>query len=381
MSDEDLHARLLAFLMDAFSREEHESCVRLVLFHAPGNDYKKEELDSWHPGNPAHAHLFDKEQRNLIFIEKLAGDILEKAGQYASTFFTPQKHAFIVQAHKPYAGYRPHRFVISPEFRGGSEELMVGGGEPGVGGSGFAPTQTGIISMLMKHIESKERGSMQKDQAIFGAMGHQLQKALEQITDQSEQIKQLLRERTEYMGMIEDAKSKEHERQIEAHVVTASEERKTSATKEIMRMAPVAISQWLGSGKGKGKNGAAGTSGKPPSPLAVAVSKLIGLLTNDQQVEIEELLSVKERVMLGEAMAIVDNGDSDLLPFIVHNLVTSLMADGPGRVAQLMALMRPEQRQLFLEAVTLAQAKAEPDAPTGPPGEVNGAPNTGPAAS
>lgn len=357
MSDEDLQARLLTFISGAFAREGYESCVRIVLYYTPGDIYKKDELETWRAENPQHAHLFDSTQRNHIYVERLVTDIIDRATHHASTFFNVQRHVFTVHAHKAMNGYTPHRFMLSPEFRGGSEELAIG--NEGGGGVNL-PTQSGIIAMLMKHIESNNRGSLQKDQAIFGAMGHQLQQALAENTELRKQISDLLRERTEYMGMIESAKSEEHKRQIEAHVVTASEERKTAATKEIMRMAPVAISQWLGSGKGKGKNGSAGTSGKPPSPLAVVMGKLFGSLTNDQSVEIEEMLSIKERVMLGEIMAIVDNGDSELLPIIVHNLVTSLTTDGGQRVGVLMAMMRPEQRTLFIEAITLAQAKAEP---------------------
>ena len=224
---------------------------------------------------------------------------------------------------------------------------MVGGGEPGVGGSGFAPTQTGIISMLMKHIESKERGSMQKDQAIFGAMGQlRCRKRSSRSPIRASRSNMLLRERTEYMGMIEDAKSKEHERQIEAHVVTASEERKTAAVKEITRMMPVAISQWLGSGKGKSKNGGAGNSGKPPSPLAIVVSKLIGSLTNDQQVEIEGLLS-------GQGARDARRGDGHrrqrrLGPPALHRAQPRPRRSwrmGPDAWRFDGVLMRPEQRQ------------------------------------
>jgi hypothetical protein len=378
MSDEDLHARLLAFISSAFAREGHESCIRIGLYYTPGGVYKKDELEMWRADSPRDAHLFDKDQRNHIYVEKLVTDILDKAIHHASTFFGAEKHAFSVHAFKAMNGYNPHRFVISPEYKGGgSEELATGNEGGGVAGS----SSNHIIAMLMKHIESNNRGSLQKDQAIFGAMGHQLQQALAENTELRKQISDLLKERTEYMGLIESAKSEEHKRQIEAHLVTAAEERKTAVTKDIMRLAPVALSQWMGSGKGKGKNGSAGTSGKPPSPLAVVVGKLLGSLTGDQSVEIEEMLSIRERVMLGEAMTIVENGDSELLPMIVHNLVTSLTTDGAERVGRLMELMRPEQRVLFIEAITLAQAKAEPPAKPEDAGEVNAPPHNDQPAS
>ena len=85
MTDEDLYARLLAFIAGAFAREGYESCVRIVLLYAPGGEFKSTELDSWRADNQAHAHLFDPAQRNHIYVEKLVTDIVDRASQHAST--------------------------------------------------------------------------------------------------------------------------------------------------------------------------------------------------------------------------------------------------------------------------------------------------------
>ena len=351
----DLHAKILSFLGTAFSLEGVQTIVRVDLGYSPPGGYRVDPLKSWQP--ESHPDLFgivpELKDKQLVFVERLATEILELAENHADSYGVG-RHRFVLRTAQHMGGRQVHAFVILPSFDGSDEQqLALTQGGAGMGGAGDAlvPTSTGLIAQLMRHLEVRDRNAQITLQSYMGAINHHTQQMRDENTELRAQIAAMNKDRAESWKLIEEARSTEHSRQIEAQLVVGKEERKTMAAKKIVNLLPVFMSKWLGSGKGKD-----GEPIAPKSPLGKAAAKLLGSLTGDQRDALGGILSMEQQIALSEVVEVVKNGDSPLLPTMLNDLISSMK---PAQVQAIMAEFSSEQATLFVTMIQLAQAQAE----------------------
>ncbi len=372
---EELHSKLVAFLANALARTEHDTVTRLELTYSPQGGYRPDPLRTWRRDSEGDKMFFvdDDGKPNHVYTQQLASEMFELATNHADSY-GQGRHRFVVRAYKHLNGYLAHSFAILPSFDSDDQALATSGGSPDL-----QPTSTGIVAQLMRHLETRDRNAKEMMQSFINGMSHQAAQQREEIESLRNQLAAQVKERMDWLDTIEQARSQDHQRQIEALTATSREERKSHAAKKIINLLPVALSHWMGSGKSKKKkDGAAnGTPSKPPSPLAQLVHKLFDSLDEDQRGQIAAALQMEQQILLVEISDVVENGDSVLLPTMLHDLVSSLL---PAQIQALMSLMNAEQRVMFVQAMKLAQAQAtaadDKAKPEANPAEPNGTKTT-----
>jgi hypothetical protein len=349
------HTKALAFLSGALALEGHHSAVKIDLSYSPAGGYRTDPLRSWsRERDPQYFEPGEDGATNQVYTEQLVTDIVEIAEGHADSFGTG-RHRFVIRVHQHLGGRQTHAFVLLPTYQG--EDQSVGG----MGSVDLVPTSAGVVGQLMRHLENRDRASQQTLQSFLTAINHHAIQMREENAELRAQLAAKDKERLEWLTTIEAARSTEHDRQIQAQIVVSKEERKTLATKKIINLLPVVLSQWMGSGKGKsakpGKDGKTADP-KPPSPLAKLVGQLIESLSDDQRTQLGDLLSIEQQISFVEVVNVVENGDSILLPTMLNDLVSTLQ---PRQVASLMALLTAPQREMFVGAVKIASTKADPE--------------------
>lgn len=343
----DIYAKICTFLTDALALTDHQSCKRIDLIYAPAAAYRTDQIKTWTREHNPEPFIGVEGKRSHVYTEALCAEILELAESHADSY-GQGRHRFSLRTHQHLGNRQTHSFVILPSVDSDEGALV------GSGGSELVPTQAGITTQLMRHLENRDRQAQTMMAAYIGGMSSMQQ----QLRDENESLRVQLaakdRERMEWLKTIEEARSTEHDRQIEAQQVVAKEERKTFATKKAMSLLPVALSKFMGSGKPAGGPNAKKT---PPSPLAILVAKLIESLTDDQRSQLGGFLAMEQGIALTEIVTVVENGDSALLPAMLNDLASGLS----GRQVQaVMGIFTGEQRELFVKAIKLAQVQAEP---------------------
>lgn len=349
---EELHDKLVAFLANALARTEHDLVTKIELTYSPQGGYRPDPLRVWRRQDPNDELFFQDAdgKPNHILTQKLASEMFELASNHADSYGTGT-HRFVIRAHKHIGGYLTHAFKVLPSFDGDDQALAVGGN-----GSEIVPTPTGLVSQLMRHLENRDRNQKEMLQSYINGMGHVAQQLRDENTALREQLAAQVKDRMEWLDTVEQARSQDHQRQIEALTATSREERKSHAAKKIVNLIPVALSHWMrGSAKAKKPGATNGEVSKPPSPLAQLVHKLLDTLDEDQRGQIAAALQMEQQIALMEISDVVEAGDSVLLPAMLHDLVGTLQ---PSQIQTLMALMNGEQRIMFVQAMKLAQAQA-----------------------
>lgn len=362
---EEIHTKLLVFLASVLGRAQHDMVQKLELIYTPQSGYRAEPLKTWRRDDPSDRVFFELDEGggpNPVYSERLAGDMLELATGHADSF-GEGRHRFMVRAHKHVGGYLTHAFAILPSFQSADQALVAGGGSGG-GSTELAPTQSGLVSQLMRHLENRDRNAREMMQSYINGMTHQAVQQREEIDSLRSQLAAQQKERMEWLDTIEQARSQDHQRQIEALTATSREERKSHAAKKIINLLPVALSHWMSS-KTKKKNANGEVNGTPVtrSPLAALVYKLFDSLTEEQRAGVAAALSMEQQILLVEISDVVESGGSVLLPTMLHDLASSLLQP---QMSAIMTLMTSEQRVMFAQAVGLAQAQAAPQ-PDGKP--------------
>lgn len=348
---EDVHTKLLAFLAGAFAFIELKACIRIELQYAQEGGYRPEPLKVWSP--EVNLELFS--DRGHVHIERLVVELVEIAENHADSYGRG-RHRFIVRAHQHMGGRTTHAFHLLPSSDGDETAIATTGS-----GGLERPTHDGLVGQLMRHLETRDRSNEKNLAMMMGVVNHHAMQMREENTELRAEIAKQRNERVEWITAIEEAKSTEHTRQIEALQVTAKEERKTLATTKIVNLFPVLISKVLGSGKAS-----KGAANKPPSPLAQLVGKLADSLTDDQKDVIGSLLTMEQQIAFSEIVDVVHNGDSALLPAMLSDLMTSLQQP---QIVKLMQTLDADQQKMFAQAVQLAQAQANQAIP---PKKTNG---------
>lgn len=352
-SENDLHGRLFKFLIEEMERDEHHQCVKLELFYQPAGEARRDSLKSWHRQNEADQPYFlprgDKGAQ--IYIDRLAQEMIELAEYHADSYGMGRQRFKVVSHHAMGGGRHTHGFVILPTSDGSSAELDA---------SELAPTTGGLQLQLMRHLENQQKLNKDMMTSFAGAM----REAMTQLRTDNERLHTLIRERDaarlSELKEIEEARSKQHEQEIEAAIVTSEAERKAFANKKIFGLLPVAISRFI---EGRDEDKADSKDGKKakkwkPSPLSIALGELAESLSEDQEEAIGAVLSIEQKIMLGEAIRVAKKGGSVILPQIVHDLFATLERE---QLTKILAKLDGSQQQMIMRAVSLAKAEAEPD--------------------
>lgn len=353
---EESHNKILAFLAGELARIDHQSCVKIDLEYTPSSGFRREPIRSWTPvSDPNYFEKGEGGISNHAYTTELTATILELAESHADSY-GEGRHRFTVRTTQHLGARATCAFVCLPGFTGQAGDAGAGAmSVPGGDGSG-APVSVGNINLavttqLMRHLENRDRATKDMMQTFLSAFAMSAQQLREENTELRGQIMQMEKDRRDGLVALEEARSKDHERQVEAAQVTAKNERTDYAMKKILALLPVAISGLVAQKGGDKKK-----VGKP-SALALHMSKLFDSLNDDQRDHIEGVLDLEQKILMGSIVnAVQDGGDSVLLPTMVHDLVSTLRGE---QVRSVMGVLTKDQGALFVQAMQLAQAQAQ----------------------
>lgn len=188
--------KLKRWLEKVFYDEREEGpCVKLALRHmTSGQSTKGGEVFSIRiPHNDDHVQVGDDELLHLINdIEGAALDDAEGIGAGVQRY---KLLAFF--KHEPRPLTRFSFRMSATEFDGEEDEI----------GMSEAPDQKGLTAQLMRHNEALMRTAVMGANQTIGLLTRT-------VRSQGEQIENLLSERRETFSLVEDLKSKKHEREL-----------------------------------------------------------------------------------------------------------------------------------------------------------------------
>jgi hypothetical protein len=372
----DIEPKLLAFLAGAFARHHEETCVKIELEFSPGSGYSPDRLQTWTPqSHPEYFGVFAPEdspegedvgklaQKRHVFTSRLVGEMVQLARDFADSH-SSGTHRFTVRTHQHLGGRDTHRFVLKPSYRG----------EDGDDAAPLEATTSGQIAQLMRHLENKERGMRDMMGSFLQAISRATESTREENQALRSQVNDLLAWRQKTIETIEEARSKEHDRELDLLIRMGEKERKDFAVKKVVNLLPVAMSaamRRLGSGQGgnePGKvNGTANKKAAPASPLAQALGKLALTITDEQKAQMQVVLSLEQIVSLQEAIESALEGGSLMLPTITADLISSLK---PSQLSALMGSFTEPQQLLLVQVMQLAKAaQAQQEASDAPGGK------------
>lgn len=181
---------------------------------------------------------------------------------------------------------------------------------PGYGESTEAPTSTGLLQSMMRHVEIANRTLVE---AIAGIAEHQTKV----IEEQREQLEAHGKDRMRLVSLLEDLRSQRQAREIEREEYERNAARKEALAKKVIdevipEVAPFVkafVGKKLGIsllGSGEGEAPSATSSGKTRSRERIALDRLGRSLTPEQQVKLLELFTPEQATYLTEAL-----GDAD----------------------------------------------------------------------
>lgn len=222
-------------------------------------------------GNDVETFEVRASELELEEIPILAGNILQRAQDDADGN-GPGVSRFLVYAYrkgenKPSARY-PFR------LRGESDlDMDSESGEE-------APTAKGIITQLMRHNEAMARILVQTTGASMASMARRLESA-----DKLNEA--LAKERREMFVTLEEAKSEQHNRDMELMLTEGGMKRKDQAFAKLMALVPMVINKIAGSKLLPDKS----------DPIMMLLEPLIGSLDQAQFQAIAQSLTPEQQIM------------------------------------------------------------------------------------
>jgi hypothetical protein len=358
----DIEQRLLAFLAGQLALRDHQGCIKIELEYTPSvSGYRPDRIQEWtpqsHPEFFGHFPAVEGEtddgskvaERRHVFTQRFAAEINERVLEYADTFDSGTQ-CFTVRAYKFLGGRDHHRVKIQPSHRGGdAHDTPV-----------LDPSMQGQILQLQRHLENRDRGFREMMGSFLQSFERSMSRRDDEIERLNEQNAALQRARVEMLDKIEEARSKEHERELELAIVMGQRERKDFMVKKFGNLLPVAMSaamRRLAPGKGD-KPGVNGSKAAPKSPLAMCLGKLAVSITDEQKIQMQAIFSFEQLLALEEIIAAALDGGSILLPTMVDDFA-KLIATRPAQLKALMGLFSKEQAPLFVQALQLAEVAAK----------------------
>jgi hypothetical protein len=266
--DEETHKKLVTFLSGEFAREKGRQIILLELVHAPQPGSQGTPLQTW-----------DREERPELFegmsqIETIASSILRLAEEYARDL--PGGRRFEVRTRQHLGGRMRTSFKIESD-----DEALATIGED-------APTERGLVSQLMRHLEMNQRTLTMVFQSSLGSVSRI-------AADLAEENRQLRTERNKQFLEIEDHRSMQAERDLALMEKNALVQRKDKAFGEIIKLLPIVASRFATGG---------GSSTGASVALAALLGELFNSLTDDQKAKLTTVLTPSQAMLLGEALRV-----------------------------------------------------------------------------
>jgi len=358
MSD-DRNDKLIAFLAGQLALTEHRSCVKIELEYSPATGYRPDPVKTWTPesapeifgvfiadsaNGETDADAAKLAERRMVFVQRLVGEIISLAEDFADGYGSGT-HRFCVRCHEHLGGRATHRFKVLPGYHGEDQALEVAQADP---------TQSGVVKMLMGHIEAKERAQLAMMQQFMGAMKHGIDTLRDQMDSLRTQNENLITQRARDMEAIESAKSKEHDRELELARTMGENERKDYMMKKFGGLLPAAMSAVLRK-VAPGKTAAVnGHTTKAPAPIAAVLQKLAVTLTDDQKQQIQAALDIEQLVVLEQIIEDAIDGGGIMLATMVADFRASLRS---VQIQALFSVLSDVQKPLLMQAIQMAQAQ------------------------
>lgn len=138
----------------------------------------------------------------------------------------------------------------------------------------------GMLTQFMRHNEAMTRTVVQSTSALTAIMVRRLESS-------DRTIQKLIEERNENFKVLEEARSEQHNREIEAHLITESEKRKDQAFQKLMALVPMVLNKLAGGKVLPDKS----------DPLMMLLEPLIGSMTAEQFQAIQGTLNPEQSLM------------------------------------------------------------------------------------
>jgi len=262
---EDIHRKLVEFMSREFARTEGRQCNLFELISAQAG-MRPDAIRTW--DRKEHPEVFE----GLANIEALATEISRMAEEHAESF-GGGSHRFEVRTSQHLGGRQKMSFRIRIE------------GDTDQAGGEDAPTATGLVGQLMRHNEIHMRTAAATYQMTLGVMSRTVQ-------DLAEENQRMRKDRSAHLSELEEARSRQAERDLEGLRQINADTRKDEALKKITGLLPIVAHRLLG-----GQDQSAASAGTAMSLLA---SELADSLNQEQMLKIASALGPNQQALLAE---------------------------------------------------------------------------------
>ncbi len=275
----DLHARVLAWLTEEFSKKEHRQITKVWLCYAPAG-LREETLKTWERSD--QPELFE----SVVFREKLAGDIVEAANDYADTFGMG-KHPFVVRTKEHIGALHSIRFSVLPSASAGAAPddiaLVAAGGSNGRGN----PSADALTTLT-----ANNQALMRSNQAMFQTSFATLAGLAEGLREENIKLKA---ENADLRVKLDTASSTKEEREFKIALEAEEQKRKHKNFDDLIKLGHLVAVKVTGGGSVPGA----------PTPLTHLLQKFGESLTQDQVMRMLPILEPAQQAMFFEIMKMV----------------------------------------------------------------------------
>jgi len=340
-----------SFLEAELGRADASAIIKIELVYQPIGDYRREVLRTWHVSDARDEYAF--KGTNPAHRDRLAGTILELAEQRADTEGGGGRKQFRIVLHPGQGDRITSAFAILPSYGGQDAELAR---------EDIQPTPTGVLSQVMAQNHDLHKMGMKQTQAVQSLLAGAatLMQALskgqaEQNQRMWDRIRDLEEQRAGSIKLLEDAKTLEHERMLEAKVVEASEARKDDAI-EVLKD----IGKAFAGSIGKSKLEVVKEENLDELPVKDLILRFMGSLSSEQRNELIAGLPMDLKMGLAEIPKLANAGDEDKLFAFLAEFFAKLGED-QAAVDLIESALTGRQRKVFdaiYERVRQRAAKA-----------------------
>jgi hypothetical protein len=319
---------------------------KIELIYTPQGPFKRDPLRIFRRASEPDRPFFARDGSGA---GRMTSEIISLAERQVDILNRADRFKLLFSAANGDRSFFP--FAVAPEY------ASEGGGEIEViSNDRHEPTEGTVIKAVMQQNRELHMSMQQMLGGFMGAMNN----ALAQLEKQNTSLLESQRVRDENHAKmlieIEEARSKKHEREIEAGIVASKLERQEFAMKKVMTLVPTVLSRMLSPGDKESDKK------KDPSEIAVAMLAFAGSLLPEQKMKLGAVFSVEQMITLGEAARVAKLGGSEMLASLVHDLVGTLTkahlerlfgsGDEPG-------VLDEGQGQALVKLMTIAKRDVE----------------------
>lgn len=276
--NEELHGKILGFLMGEWARKDNRQLVSVELLYAPGSGFRDEEVRKWVRAD--EPDLFAE----FVHIEKLVSQIIEIATGEADAK-AAGKHRFIVRCTQ-YGGSRPTQsFALSPGYTGGDETAAI---VPNHAGNANRDQQ-----VISNHASQLMRINAQMFEGTIRVLGQQTMALHQQVSDLTAENVALRRE-------LEEARSDRMDREFHIAMATEKNMRTNAGFNKLLQLGSVIAAKIGGGDDNQQASG---------SPLATLIVDFYQSLRQDQIGGLMQMLDMAQKMMFMEIVKLVQPPD------------------------------------------------------------------------